>query len=985
MVACPDDVPQHRKWLVLRGQQRSHLIAAVLGTVALATSVQAQDPGPSATLHEIRLRGGVRAALAAIGDRGTPDRSHFLLEVIRGVYDVPPAALKMRGGTLKSLLAHLDNVPASAPADTLPLPLHPDVWVRTVFGGHAEVETLAQSILSSRNAALLYYGLLSLDEATRAWFEGQPDLLAEIAAKGTGVFVAAAPGLRISNGCVHPPGGEPAVDIWQALVGQRVEQPAAFLRGLLAHSQGRLAYFFREMSQLSQAELQVALRLDTPDRAVRLNAGSRLFDLFERVAAGWFVEERVFWRPTLDPALLISELAGESAIPPSVPGTRAFWQVVIEDADRGRSEGLSADQRRALAAGEAADFLWLAEQIFRRHAAAQRQPFDMVLFAARVIDEITPENVADALDAVRAAGTYPSLTTALERAGVTGVVPFARATRRADTLKAIDDVARAERALAQFQGSLALLTRAALRGGVPASAVADHVSSLAAVELNDRGEYEGRLVEWWENTLAAVQRSPEPGKLAPHPADWVGSTSSERYQDAVNPLDRLLVRFVSGGRESRPQHVEWEGTRYRLDLRWAEATRLGRMLGERPRPFLSSALALVRIARALGDPLLTREAVREQTFNAEQVQNVLPWRGVDKIVTALQRAAESSPSRLSSQLAPIASALRSLTDELLARGVTELVYAIALGQPDGALVTAGDAATRHDFGIRLFGPLGAWRAPVPGADRVRDWHVTGSLLGLDVRLADFALVRISSRPPPFRPTLNDADRRMLIQTVALIEASALDDERGNALVAALQNGRARLSAMRSPADVLRLADDIGLSGARRSLIEWTASHDLERVASLVAPVELLWLGLERKPLDAWVHAWGSPAEPRVGCLCLRMPVRRQLESYAGRWDSGILVSVFPDLNLRLAELLADLKMPARLLPSVLAAATLDLINLTFSRGQDDRRGLVDFVHGLTQDRLELYLALLTTDGPLVPLEDTGGGSAREVSNPEVSR
>ena len=61
-----------------------------------------------------------------------------------------------------------------------------------------------------------------------------------------------------------------------------------------------------------------------------------------------------------------------------------------------------------------------------------------------------------------------------------------------------------------------------------------------------------------------------------------------------------------------------------------------------------------------------------------------------------------------------------------------------------------------------------------------------------------------------------------------------------------------------------------------------------------------------------------------------------------------------DLNLRLAELLADLEMPGTLLPSVLAAATWDLAINVRSRDYDDRQGLVDFVDALTSDRVERY-------------------------------
>jgi hypothetical protein len=80
------------------------------------------------------------------------------------------------------------------------------------------------------------------------------------------------------------------------------------------------------------------------------------------------------------------------------------------------------------------------------------------------------------------------------------------------------------------------------------------------------------------------------------------------------------------------------------------------------------------------------------------------------------------------------------------------------------------------------------------------------------------------------------------------------------------------------------------------------------------------------------------------------------------------MSGFPDLHLRLAELLTELHMPASLLAPVLASAALDFVNTVVSRDQDDWRGLAEFVRSLRADRVELYLALLTTGGPLVPID-----------------
>ena len=70
--------------------------AAFFGVFVLVVPASGQVPPPSSTLSEAPLPGGIRAALAAVGDRGTPDRAQFLSEFIRRMYDTP---LGLKGDT----------------------------------------------------------------------------------------------------------------------------------------------------------------------------------------------------------------------------------------------------------------------------------------------------------------------------------------------------------------------------------------------------------------------------------------------------------------------------------------------------------------------------------------------------------------------------------------------------------------------------------------------------------------------------------------------------------------------------------------------------------------------------------------------------------------------------------------------------------------------------------------------------------------------
>jgi hypothetical protein len=993
---------------VFRAGRNLALLAAI-GLVVAVGPARAQGDVPPGALSEMYVPGGF-AALAAIVDQA-PDRSQFLVEFIRRTYGTPLLAKGDRREALRqSVLAHLDlaghqaigsfehpgpsgpseHAQPAAPGDgeTLPLPLTPQLWIDAVFGGRATPQTLVQSIIGSREASLLYYGLLSLDDETRAWIAVQPRLITDVAARHAAAFAVAAPALRVSGGAMRVPGGSGARPAWEALIGHRTGDPAEFVRALLAPVDGGLAYFYGAMGQLTPEQIQFALNLSSRDPADPVAAVRRLSAVFQ--AAAWKVDQRIFARPSLDPALLVAELGSDAARRPFVPGTRAFWTAVFAG-QRGEDE-----DPRALAGGEAVDFPWLCEQLFQGTPAEQRNRASIVLFASRRVRQVTPETARDAVTAVRAAGAYPALVATLERAGLDDVPAFAKAARRAAQLSAVGDHERAARAHAQYQGVLAVLTRAALRRSLPPTALPDLVSQVSAIELSKRGEYEGRLVRWLTDFIDGQARVSSAAGSRPVAAP------NDRYErqdsaDDSRDIDAAVRRLVAGPILVPAPLVQWEGTRYRVDVSAGESMRLSRLLGDNPRPYLSSARTLAVMADALAAPGLTGEALNEHAEAFAEVARSLGWDRTDGrsagdgsasrgTAEDLQRALRSGELRRAARLGP---SLRGLADDLLARGLLNVVYAAALGQPGSIPITADDAASRHYFGRDPEGMRAtvAWDLPFEANEggTGRGWHVAGSLLGLDVALSRFSLLRLSSKPPQ-RPTMTDDDRRVMTDAVALASPGALTDADRDLVIDALRKGRARVAAVRSVAEAGAIADEIRLGSARRSLLRWVAARDdRQQLATFLDPIELLWLGLENKPVEPALQAWGAPAAARLGCLCLQLLDRRPWDLFAGRQNNGFLASTFPDLNLRLAELLQELKMPAALLPGVLAAATLDFIDNATSRDPDDRRGPVAFVQALTTERVEEYLALLTTEGPLVPVADGVGSDGAGVTKPGGSQ
>jgi hypothetical protein len=922
-------------------------------------------------MSSLGLPGGIREAQTALADPTTPDRAHLLVDLIRRTYDVPVLGVEdPRAVRLRSLLDTLGRLRSMKP-DMVPLPLTPAVWIDAVFKGRAEEATLAASILDSRGASLLYYGLLSLDDETRTWIAGERSLLADIVMRTPGAFVAAAPGLRMSSSGLHLPGGAAADPVWHTLVGRPTSDPAAFVRALLAMDEGRLASFVGALTQLSPAQVNVALGLDAADAQAHGDTARRLYAIYLRTAPARPIEKRTFTRPAFDPLVFLAELDSAGGAGPLVPASRGLWSAVFAEND-GQALSSIEDRRKSADWRRPADFSYLTDLVFKEGEIENRRRGVMALFGARHLRAGLPATAdaeRDAVEAIRAAGSYPALTLALERAGIEDFGVFARAARRAGAIDALGDGERELRAHAQYQGALALVTQAAARHSLTPAATSSLVSSLSDIPLGKDGEYDGGLAtwlcEWLEKDGAAAG--------AKQPSSW-----EDRVPGAAGPVEASVLQILSGPRGGKPRVIDWEGTSYHLDFARAQALRLAKGLGDAPRPYLSTSAALVRLADGLTGGIDV-QALRHQVQDllttwregaTDDTQATTAGRHHDTIAS-LERAARSGDTRAASRLAP---ALRLAADDLLGRGLMELAYAAALGAREGVPLLADDAARLHEFGRRWkTGASPAWVVPQAGNEFGGPWHVKGTILGLDIAFAEFSLVSTSSRLPPRKPSVSDSDRRVFVETMVLADPFALADQDRDAIVAALRAGRARVKELRSADEVSAAEEGAGFSALDRTLLRWAIANDPDAVPKFFSLSQMLRLGLGTTTI-ASLDAWATESEFQA-CACLRFANTQAWNLAAGRSNSGMNASAFPDLNLRLAELLSELHMPAALLAPVLAAATQDFVTLAVSRDVDDRRGLSEYVEGLRVESVEQYLALLTTGGALVPVDPGRSKSA----------
>jgi hypothetical protein len=161
----------------------------------------------------------------------------------------------------------------------------------------------------------------------------------------------------------------------------------------------------------------------------------------------------------------------------------------------------------------------------------------------------------------------------------------------------------------------------------------------------------------------------------------------------------------------------------------------------------------------------------------------------------------------------------------------------------------------------------------------------------------------------------------------------------------------------------RLADQLSMEGPRRTAIRWMLAHDSPRVASMFSAVELLVLGGGR-PAD--FDAWGMSMLTWQGCLCSRLTPPGSWPTLLGRPPLGLTASALADLNVHIAIMLKELRLPAAIAKVVLAGAMQDFIDEAKPTDDADWLTLARTVRTFTRERIEDYISAATASGPLMP-------------------
>ncbi len=696
-------------------------------------------------------------------------------------------------------------------------------------------------------------------------------------------------------------------------------------------------------------------QLDPPRRAFVLgtwmNDGTRLERFKTLATAGlseareWHVRVLPFARSSYDLGMAFMRIAVDEQGRPKAPAARAFWTRVFTGAE-------TAD-------GQLFDAAWLADSVVAGDVRQRSDRIDQITFAQRVFGEANTDS-ADQLFVLRALPRFRALLLTLERAGMRAPSSFAMLVRHAGRASGFDG-RRGYVVQAQLQSSIAIVTRMALVGTLDRPTFERLLERFAAMTIDGTTGYGGGVAKWLRESV--------------HPA-----------MPAATDIEGAIIAGLSG-RTANPdslRRVTWEGQRYRLDPAGAEQQRLRRVREKQAAPPIDLPLQLADAASALRSEKLTADEVQDIIAQFSAIAADLPEKtreeeaddlpvgiGMPPPVRETIRKANEELSKLLrgkdlKRASRIAEPIVELADDLLARNLLSFAYAISLGDPEGTVLLADDVSHRHDFGFALKdGEMRArlvWGIPRQEVSPGVPWHVSGSVLGLDIALSTLALRRVATDHMLEAPKLTSNARDTFAISVSLLDPLALLDVDRDAIASAVEGGHRRLLNV-DAAQLGAIARELPIDAARLRALRWMLAHGTTDLSPMFSLSEWLVLGGGR--LDD-LQPWGMAVVSVNGCLCTRLLPLGSWRVLSGRPQLGLAAAILPDVNFRVAQVLKELELPAAVVKVILSAAMQDFIDEVRPTDDSDWLTLSRAARAITRERIEDYVAAATATGPLMP-------------------
>jgi hypothetical protein len=928
---------------------------------------------PGLLLFDLPVPGG-GAALYGVAGLPAPSGPLSLLPLVRVLHGPTDAAAPLAKGAARNntpkgadaIAAHLramaivhNGSPAragQASHDLVPLPLSPGVWLDVVFKNRVKADGLLEAILLDRPAALLYYGLLSLDQPTLEFFDAHRSLLSALYNLGVGAFATCGRSIHVRDGVVLLPGGATARPAWEALVGEPATDPERFVLALIAADGGRRAYLLDTVTHLDAP--RQAFALGGPNTQGGADSLRSLYAAISNFEPTGGYNSSPFVRRSVDAAIILMAVHVSPGGHLAPPAGQEFWRAALG----GKTDDCSSVGARPV--GGEVEAPWLVGRLIKEEAGAP--VLNQVLFAQRVFGSASGAALRDACEVVASYRRFSGLLATLEQMGFAEPRDYLQAVRFAEAIGTEADVRTAVRSLAQVQGTLALLERMAA-----VSPSESNEAKTLALSLFGLPVLRGRSART-QRTATQATAPVFPGRVG----EWMKTVLVPRLCAEANSVDVCLEQAASGLRRlDRPKPiVEWLGERYEMDLAHAAGMRVA-AVRKRQRPVtLDLALSVVSLGIELREQPFTENAAVQQAAALQDLASRLDSSAatpfdvnLGEVGSMLTRAARTL---IGARRKPptVAADVLEASDVLLASALASFAYAIAIGDIDSSFLLADDPARRHAFGVTVTAQSDlapAWqlaREDWGGANG--PWTVRGSLLGLTRACALSWSRRLSVAPIAVRPTLTPDELHGFAESISALNPFALSDAGGAAISAAIERGKSLLKEIPLEPDTFAArASAIGVSEWRVQTAIWLARHEASAVPQLLALVELLWLGTPDAAQIGEIDAWGLPADRLDGTLAVRMPRGHSFEDFAGR-SATSMCSHVADLHLRVAAWLEQMHLPAALMPGIVSFATWDLTTTAQPADLVDYMAVIRAARAIPLERFGDYVSALTTDGTL---------------------
>ena len=936
-------------------------IALALWLVVMAVGARAAFPAPAgdAIWGTLQVPGGF-AALQLVLKLTTPadewrtipmaiELSFAGPEGLRYSRAIQAYAAALRDSRERQGTKPTDPGAGPPPGDSLaPLPLGSAFWEGR-FEPVPPPHDMLWAILSSREMSALYYGLLGLDDETLGAVQADT-ALGRALVRHALVLPTVGPALRVMTGRVAPPGGAGSAALWEHLVGEPLDRPAAFVNALLRRDEGRLAYFYATVASLPAGTLLFVTSSGDPSLSERQLAFARFYETFQRALGDWRADA-LLQPATGGPAEVLWSLHVDADGRMAGPPWRDFWTRALgSDAwpiDPARETGRIDPRHRLDAEG-------LLAALCPGRCDPTRLATLVLVQRERPVDDV---NLAPALlAAARTRARFPALALEIQRMGLADPTVYQELGGTAAALERVDQPARSV-ALVQFQSAVALLVRLRALGATPAL-VRAHIGKLAALPVTDDG-FDGALIRWLTTTPDAV------------------------FGGAGDAVDDIAERALAGEAwQPADVRVEWEDLSYRVDIGATERARIREARSKFDSNTLGTAATMVRLADDLVEAVEGNRVPAwldevEHAAAAARDVGTVSWSGTSRaaanvrdLPAMVQASVKHAGAADTRTIERAARELRAAADLMGADALAAIVYALSLHNRHSGFAVSTELPRRHHLEVRGAGiaPSGPWDIPREQNPDSSRRFISGSLLALDAGVLDLGIQRMRTSRPEEEPNMTATLAQALWRAAALAkpwnvaadESAAVENARGTgaAMVAGWQRGDVNDAALRRA----------GVAGPRAGWVRWLLTRG-ESPAALVTLEQMVRLGgwpeAERYALGA--------APPPATCLCVMRPaVSWEVRGRPRDLDSGVSTILEP--SLWTAVEVQRRGLPAALAPGVLALLTTDIIEQYTLPHPLDREAIGEILRRIPAEQVDDYIAAVAARGPLVRIEQEGDTS-----------